>query len=136
MMIIAPAIVCGVTLFFLIVLFALKRVEVARERRFGENVRARADMQALRIKAALETGEAYLGEVPFYFSALSRFLVHIGALSFARLARASAQRAHQLADLVSHKRGFERRETKSQFLREVGEVKNGKHTDDSGVATM
>jgi hypothetical protein len=125
MMIIAPAIVCGVTLFLLIVLFALKRAEATRGRRFGVGLRDRADARALRIKASLENGEAYLSEVPFYFSALSRYFVHVGALSFAKIARASAQRAHQLADLVSHKRGFERRETKSQFLREVSEAKNG-----------
>lgn len=135
MMIIAPAIVCGLTLFLLIVLFSLKRAEVARGRRFGENFRARADARAIRIKTVLENAEAYLGEVPFYFSALSRYFVHVGALSFAKIARASASRAHQLADLVSHKRGFERRETKSQFLKDVGEVKRGKNGDDT-VASL
>lgn len=125
MMIIAPAIVCGITLFLLIVLFSLKRAEVARGRRFGEAFRTRADERALRIKAALENGEAYLAEMPYFFSALSRYFVHVGALSFAKIARASAQRAHHLADLVSHKRGFERRETKSQFLKDVSEYKNG-----------
>jgi hypothetical protein len=87
------------------------------------------------VKAVLATGESYLEELPFFLGALTRYMVHIGALSFARLARASAKRAHQLADLVSHKRGFERRATKSQFLREVSEVKNGK-ADDNGVASM
>lgn len=131
----AAMVVFGVSIALILVLFALKRVEMGREQRFGEGLRARADVGALRVKSVLAMGESYLADMPFFLGALSRYFVHVGALSFARLARASAKRAHQLADFVSHKRGFERRETKSQFLRDVSEVKNGK-SDDGGVATM
>lgn len=132
----AALVVFATSFFLLLILFAVKRIEAGRRARFAEGFRARADGGALRIKSVLETGESYLEELPFFLGAVSRYFIHIGALSFARLARTSAKRAHQLADLVSHKRGFERRETKSQFLREVSEAKNGKHTDGGGVATL
>lgn len=131
----AAIVAFSVSVLLIIVLFLIKRAEVGRETRYAEGLRARADIGALHVKAVLARGEAYLEELPFFLGALSRYIVHVGALSFARLARASAKRAHQLADLVSHKRGFERRATKSQFLRDVSEVKNGK-SDDGGVATM
>ena len=66
---------------------------------------ARKDMQDLLPRAVL----------------LSRFLVHEAALGIARAARYSERQAHRLADMVSHKRGFERRETRSEFLRKVSE---------------
>lgn len=135
-MIIAACAVFGTSLILLFLLFVLKRAEIVRGARFGEVFRAQADRGALRIKSLLHVIEEGLAEVPFYLGAIARYLVHISALSFARLARASAQRAHQLADLVSHKHRFQRRETKSQFLREVSEVKNGRSNDDGGVATM
>lgn len=134
-MTIAAIVVFSVSVVLILALFALKRAEAGRARRFLEGARASADGGALRVKAVLAVGESYLEELPFFLGALSRYVVHVGALSFARLARASAKRAHQLADLVSHKRGFERRATKSQFLRDVSEVKNGK-SDDTPVAPL
>lgn len=134
-MTLAASIVFSVALFLILILFLVKYMEAGRAVRFLDTARTRADDGALKVKAALVMGEAYLEELPFFVGALSRYVVHVGALSFARLARASAKRAHQLADLVSHKRGFERRATKSQFLREVSEVKNGKDHDGT-VATF
>lgn len=135
-MTLTAAIVFGVSLLLLLVLFLVKRIEANREHRFAEGIRARADAGALRIKQVLVRSESYLEELPFFLGAVSRYLVHIGALSFAKLARASAKRAHQLADLVSHKHGFQRRETKSSFLREVSEVKNGKVGEENGVENL
>ena len=125
-----------VSLCAIIVLFTLKRVELNRERRFAEGMRSRADASALRVKAWIEISEKYLERTPWFIAALARYCIHIGALSFARLARTSAEQAHALADLVSHKRNFERRETKSQFLKDVSDYKNGTSNDDGGVATM
>lgn len=135
-MTLTAAIVFGVSLLLLALLFLVKRVEANRSARILEGVRGRADSGALRVKAALVRGESYLEELPFFLGALSRYIVHIGALSFAKIARSSAKRAHQLADLVSHKHGFERRETKSRFLREVGDVKSGKVVEENGVETL
>lgn len=129
-------------------LFIVKRIELGRSHRFAEGVRTRADYGALYVKHWLEMGEWYLEKTPWFIAALARYGVHIGALSFARLARTSAEQAHRLADLVSHKHRFERRETKSSYLREMSEVpirnqngsngagKNGKSNDDGPVATL
>lgn len=117
-------------------LFALKRIEAARERRFAEGLRVYADNGALRVKAWIEISEHYLGLTPWFISALMRYVVHIAALSFARLARTSAEYAHALADFVSHKHRFERRETKSTYLREVRESRSSNDDEGGGVATL
>ena len=135
-MVLAAVTTFGASLFLLVVLFGLKRVEVNRGARFGEGLRTRADLGALRIKRLLAMSEWYLEQAPFFLAALTRYGIHVGALSYARIARKSAESAHSLADLVSHKRGFQRRETKSQYLRDVSEVRNGKPTDDTPVATL
>jgi hypothetical protein len=132
----ATMVVFSVSLVAVVLLFILKRLEFNREHRFAENLRTRADYGALRVKGWLEVSEWYLERIPFFVGALTRYGVHISALGFARIARSSAQRAHQLADFVSHKRNFERRETKSKFLKDVSEYKNGKSNDDGGVATL
>ena len=129
-------VVFGISLALIIILFTLKRVEVRRGARFGEGVRANVDLGALVVKSWIETSESYLEKTPWFIGALIRYGIHIGALAFARFARKSAKAAHGLADLVSHKHGFQRRETKSSFLREVSEVKNGKNGDKGGVATL
>jgi len=49
--------------------------------------------------------------------------VREAALGLAASARYLERQAHRLADLVSHKRGFERRETKSEFLKQVTDFK-------------
>ena len=121
----AAVILFFVSLLLIVLLFVLKRFEVRRGARIGESFRAQADVGALRVKQWLEAGETFIENIPLYASALARYGVHIGALGFARAARGSAEQAHRLADLVSHKRNFERRETKSQFLRDVSEYKNG-----------
>lgn len=118
-------IVFAASLAGIIILFFVKKLEENRERRFAEGLRMRADHGALHVKAWLEMGEWYLEKTPWFIAALASYGIHIGALSFARLARTSAEHAHALADLVSHKHRFERRETKSQFLKDVSEYKNG-----------
>lgn len=108
-----------VTLLLIFVLFALKRVEVARGRRFGERARASADRGALSLKSGLQIVESHIENLPWFLGALMRYGVHVGALSFARLARVSEREAHRLADLVSHRHRFERKETKSSYLKKV-----------------
>ena len=128
----AALIIFALSLTLIILLFVLKSLESKRLARIGESWRSRADIGALKVKWWLEMGEQYVEHVPSYAAALSRYVVHVGALSFARLARLSAEQAHHLADFVSHKRNFERRETKSQFLKQVGEYKNGSSDDTTG----
>lgn len=117
-------------------LFSLKKIEMNRPVRFADRMRTRADDGARVVKHWLEVSEWYLENAPFFLGALTRYGVHIGALSFARLARSSERYAHELADLVSHKHRFERRETKSRFLKEVGEYKNGNGSDTTTVETQ
>ena len=121
----AAVIVFFVSLFLVFVLFALKRVELARGARIAEPLRASADLGALRVKRLLSDVEERIENIPFFLSALVRYGVHICALSFARLARVGEREAHRLADLVSHKHRFERRETKSKYLKEVSGYKEG-----------
>ena len=117
-------IVFGVSLVAIILLFVLKSIEVKRDRRYAHTVRLYADRGALRVKRWFEVSEWYLEKTPWFLNALARYGIHVGALSFARFARTSAEQAHRLADLVSHKHRFERRETKSKFLKDVSGYKN------------
>lgn len=135
-MILAAGIVFGASLFGIIVLFSVKRYEVARGSLVGGAWRARADDFALDVKWVIMVIEWYLARTPDMFLALVRLGIRAGALGFARLARTSEEQAHRLADFVSHKRNFERRETKSEFLKQVGEYKNGNGKDDGPVASV
>lgn len=107
----------------LIALFALKRVEVRRGTVFLPEWRAKADERSLQLKSAGIGLWADITKFPPVALRTSRFLVHETALGIAAFARMAERGAHRLADLVSHKRGFERRETRSEFLRKVGEHK-------------
>lgn len=134
-MTLAAGIVFGASLFGIISLFIVKRYEVARGTLVGGAWRGRADDFALDVKWGIMVIEWYLARAPVYLSAFVRLAIRISALGFARLARISEEQAHRLADFVSHKRNFERRETKSAFLKHVGEYKNGNGRDEPPVAT-
>lgn len=128
-MTLAAMIVFFVSLILIIALFTLKKIELRHDARFAENARARADIGALYVKSLLETSEGYIERIPFFIGALVRYGVHVGALSFARLARGLEREAHRVADLVSHKHRFERRETKSKYLKEVSSYKSSSDPD-------
>lgn len=123
-----------VSLLLLMLLFLVKHLEVRRGARYLEGIRQGADVGALRLKHLIARGEYYVENIPWFLSALTRYGIHVGALSFARFARMSAIQAHRLADFVSHKRNFERKETKSIFLKQVTEHKKGNGTN--GVETL
>ncbi len=127
----AAFVVFSSSLLGIILLFILRRIECMRDRRFGERVRMHADTGALMLKNLLLRVEQTLERIPWFLAALMRYGIHVGALSFARLARTAAHQAHLLAELVSHKRTFERRETKSQFLKDVGEYPRRNHDSTS-----
>ncbi len=124
-----PMLVFGCALLGIVFLFVLKSIETKRSVRYANFVRSKADQGALEVKRWMEITEWYLERTPWFLNALARYGIHIGALSFARLARTSAEQAHRLADFVSHKHRFERRETKSKYLKDVSEFKNS----DDGV---
>ena len=112
-------------------LFGLKYWELSRERIIAENLRARGDRRAEQLKELMIAAEADLEKLPPTLLRLTRILIHEAALAFAALARLLERGAHRLADLVSHKRGFEKRDTRSEFLRKVSEHKNGGEESDS-----
>jgi hypothetical protein len=90
---------------------------------------ARFDAWALRLKDYLHGVRARSGSWPFVALGLIRTVVHVCALGLARLARMTERGAHRVADFVSHKRGFDRRETRSEFLKQVTEHKNNTDFD-------
>lgn len=105
-------------------LFSIKRLEMRRGSVFAPTVRARFDVKAEKLKELAGAAWMDLGKVPPEMVRVMRIMVHELALGFAALARFSEAQAHRLADMVSHKRGFERRETRSEFLRKVAEHKS------------
>ena len=118
-------VVFGFSLFGITLLFAVKAREATHPSVSRARWREKADEFALEIKWVVLVIEWYVSRFPLIVALISRRLVHSGALSFAHLARVSAEYAHRLADFVSHKRSFERRETKSDFLKQVTDHKNG-----------
>lgn len=115
----------GISLVGLVTLFSLKYAEMNRGTLFASEFRVRADTITRMTKATVRFGLARIRELPYEALHISRFLIHIGAVIFARGARAAEAGAHKLADRVSHKHHFERSETKSSFLRSVSAHKDG-----------
>lgn len=106
-------------------LFWLKYWEVRYERVLWGEWRDRADSRAVALKERLQHAARGLSHLAPFAAYLFRFLVHEAAMAFAAIARFAESQAHRLADLVSHKHRFERRETQSDFLKQVSEHKNG-----------
>lgn len=120
------------SIFGIAAIFELKNLETRGKTFIDPTFRRRADDQALRLKAYLGSFRSSSYAWPLALFALIRTLIHLVALGIARIARVTEKQAHRLADLVSHKRGFERRETRSEFLRQVTEHKNSTDFDARG----
>lgn len=106
-------------------LFWLKYWEAKYDRVLWPHARDRADEKARTVKDILLHAGFYTSKLPPIAAYYSRILVHDAALGFAAIASFSESQAHRLADFVSHKHRFERRETQSDFLKQVAEHKNG-----------
>jgi hypothetical protein len=105
-------------------LFYIKHLEVARERALSPNLRGKADEYALDLKAVLSRSRFEIAKIPPLMVRILRHFAREGALGLASLARLGERKAYELADMVSHKHRFERRETKSEFLKQVAEHKS------------
>jgi hypothetical protein len=114
----------ALSLFGIIVLFAHKAWELRTERVLAPVMRERADERAELFKQLLERGQREFRRLPPALVDLSRTILHDAALGAAATARFLERQSHRLADLVSHKRTFERRETTSEFLKSVSSYKN------------
>lgn len=114
-----------VSLLGIVILFSVKYWEIRRERVFFLAWRQKADVRALQLKELLDAARIDLSKLPPGAMRLSRIGIHQLALGFAALARTAEGYAHQLADVVSYKHRFEKRDTRSEFLKKVAEHKNG-----------
>lgn len=107
------------------ILFTLVALEARRGRRYAGAVRTRLDSSAVRLKTALVHSRSEVARILPLLAVITRWCVHEAALGAASLARVVEREAHRIADLVSHKYRFERRESTNQFLHQVSESKNG-----------
>ena len=113
------------SLFAIAFLFALKSWEIRKKRVVFAPWREKADIRALQLKELLDAARLDLSKLPPEAVRLSRIGIHQLALGFAAFARGAERYAHQVADLVSYKHHFEKRDTRSEFLKKVAEHKNG-----------
>ncbi len=113
-----------VSLAFIIALFVLRYYEERRGAKIAPRGRQLADNAALNLKDALVHGRTQLEKLPPEVAHLSMRGVYKGALGMAGLARTLEDQAHRFADFVSSKGSFQRRETKSEFLKGVSDYKN------------
>lgn len=120
-MLIFSTVVFFISLIGIAGLFGVKYWESAHGRVLYPNARTMSDEQAARLKELVRMGRAELSKLPPQALVMAKKAVHAGALGAARLARAMESKSHQLADMVSHKHHFEKRETRSEFLKQVGE---------------
>ena len=120
-MIIFAGFVFFLALALLVSLFTLKIRERESGAMFAPELRAAADREALHLKELLAAARLDLKKVPPLLVHWGHRLVHFAALEFARAARAASREAHKLADFVSHRRTFQKRETRSEFLRKMSE---------------
>ena len=119
----------------IVCLFTLKYWENRRARIVAPLIREKLDTRALQLKDLLVAARINLDKVPPEALRLSRIIIHEAALALAASARFAEVQAHRLADLVSYKHRFEKRETNSEFLEKVAEHKNGGEASEAGNAT-
>jgi hypothetical protein len=127
-------IIFAMTVFFialagLVALFTLKQWEFSRGRVLFLQHRVRADNEALHLKELLIAARADAQHLPPLLLDAARSVLQGIAVDAGHIAHWLGEQSHRLADSVSHKRNFERRETKSEFLKKVSEHKNGNGED-------
>jgi len=111
----------SVSLVAMIGLFFLKMWEAKRGAEILPRARRALDIGALWCKARLTHLEEVFSRIPPRMVILMRFLLAASMRGFAGGAHRVAEMAHRLADFVSHKHRFERRETRSELLKRLHE---------------
>gem|GEM_PF-1687303 len=114
--------ILGLSILGLASLFYIKHWEEKKARIFAPDLRLAADERALQVKGFLGLCQSEFRKIGPTSLRIGRALLHDLALALAALSRASERQAHKLADVVSHKHRFERRETKNDFLKQVSDV--------------
>jgi len=120
----------------IVALFTLKRWELARERVLFPSFRTRADSEALHLKDLLTAAKKDAENLPPLLLFAAQNVVHGMAVDAGHIAHWLGAQSHRLADSVSHKRNFERGQTKSEFLKKVSEHKNGNADGDDTTSTV
>lgn len=116
----------------IIALFWIKAWEANNGRTLVPRLRMALDSGAHLCKERLVEAEEWFVRLPSLTANMSLRILALTAIQFAKLARSASEGAHQLADFVSHKRNFERREVRSDFLKQVIEHKNGLNGNGNG----
>jgi hypothetical protein len=117
----------------IIALFVVKHRERSREALYAPRLRARLDDSARFLKARLVALEAEAEKIPPRAVAAGHFLLHDAAILVGHAGRALERKAFGLADMISHRHRFEKKEPRSDFLKRVNEAKNGKDTSMDSV---
>lgn len=128
MWLIISTIVFAGALLYIVALFSLRIVE--GDRRVLSSTRESLDVWAWTIKQRFMRLYVASRKFPAVSFLVMRYFIHIGAKSFARFARRLEEGAYHVADLVSHKHRFQRRQSNNQFLHEVTNHKNGLERDE------
>ena len=110
-------------------LFGLKSWEIARGRILAPVMRTRFDDRAMQLKDLLAAARLDAAKLLPLAVVYTRIGIHEAALALAVFARFAERQAHRLADLVSYKHHYEKRETQSEFLKKVSEGKNSNGLD-------
>ena len=121
--------VMGLSLFLIggagiIALFTLKYYELKGRVLMPQRAHMFMDAKALALKGSLSNSRGSMRKVLPIAHLISRYLVHQAALKFARFANFLESQAHSVADRVSHKHSFQRRDSKSEFLHQVSKIRN------------
>lgn len=127
---IIATVVFFISLAAIVALLGLKYWETRRGVSLAPALRARADQRALELKSTLMRSRGLLAELPPEALKLTRLLVREAALALAALARHMERGAHSLADFVSHKHRFEKRESSNAYLKQVTDFRNGSAADE------
>ena len=109
-------------------LFFVKALEEKKGLIFAPIMRGQLDQSAIELKLILIQLQNEFKKLGPTSARFTRIALHQIALSLAALSRSSERQAQKLADMVSHKRHFERREPKNEFLHKVSSAKNGRST--------
>ncbi len=121
----------SVSLVLIIALFTVRYFEEKRGERYSARARELADNAALNFKDVLVHGRDQLEKLPPEVAHVSMKTVHMGALGAASLARTLEAQAHRFADFVSSKGSFQKREPKSEFLKQVKGFRNSGEVDEN-----
>lgn len=103
----------------IVLLFSLKYVESTSGKTLLPRARQTLNFRALGIRRAILLVVHTIEHFPAFMVAFSYATLHFLAVLVALGARTAEYQAHRVADFVSHKRKFQRRETQSTFLKEV-----------------